>query len=107
VTHRLAVVFFASQGGDEPGIRDSTLQDPQAAAAPAIVAQQEIVVKLHGLIGSLPSIEENLIRRVYFEGATLQEAAHSLGISKSWASRLHAKSLEHLARALRRLGAEE
>jgi RNA polymerase sigma factor for flagellar operon FliA len=107
VTHKLAVVFFASQGTESGGIRDSTLEDPQAATASAIVAQQEIVLKLHELIGTLPDIDERLIRKVYFEGATLQEAANSLGISKSWASRLHAKSLEQLARSLRRLGASE
>jgi RNA polymerase sigma factor for flagellar operon FliA len=107
VTHKLAIVFFASQGADEGGIRDSTLEDPQAATASTIVAQQEVVLKLHELISTLPAIEERLIRKVYFEGATLQEAARSLGMSKSWASRLHAKSLEQLARSLRRLGASE
>jgi RNA polymerase sigma factor for flagellar operon FliA len=107
MTHKLAVVFFASQGNEEGGIRDSTLEDPQAATASTIIAQQEIVLKLHELIAILPDIEERLIRKVYFEGATLQEAANSLGISKSWASRLHAKSLEQLARSLRRLGASE
>jgi RNA polymerase sigma factor for flagellar operon FliA len=107
MTHELAVVFFASQCDDEKGIRDSTLEDPLAATASTIVAQQEIVAKLRDLIRTLPSIEERLIRRIYFEGATLQEAANSLGISKSWASRLHAKSLEQLARTLRRLGASE
>jgi RNA polymerase sigma factor for flagellar operon FliA len=71
------------------------------------VAQQEIVAKLRELIRTLPNIEERLIRRIYFEGATLQEAADALGISKSWASRLHAKALEQLARSLRRLGASE
>ena len=107
VSHRLAVVFFTSQSDEEKGIRDSTLEDPQAAAAPDIVAQQEIVAKLRELIRLLPAAEETLIRKVYFEGATLQDAANSLGISKSWASRLHAKSLEQLARSLRRLGASE
>jgi RNA polymerase sigma factor for flagellar operon FliA len=107
VTHRLAVVFFASQSDEQAGIRDSTLPDPQAMPAPTIVAQQEIVVKLHDLIRALPTMEENLIRKVYFEGATLQDAASSLGMSKSWASRLHAKALEQLARALRRLGVSE
>jgi RNA polymerase sigma factor FliA len=37
-------------------------------------------------------------------GETLQKAAQLLGISKSWASRLHAKALGMLARSLRALG---
>jgi RNA polymerase sigma factor for flagellar operon FliA len=56
------------------------------------------------MVDTLPNIEEKLIRLVYFEGATLQEAGDSLGISKSWASRLHTRALEHLASSLRKLG---
>jgi RNA polymerase sigma factor for flagellar operon FliA len=40
---------------------------------------------------------------VYFEGYTLQDAGDLLGISKSWASRLHAKILESLATEMRQL----
>lgn len=107
VTQNLAVVYLASQSADEKGIRDSSIEDPRAASAAAIVAQQEIATKLHSLIRTLPRLEQNLIRMVYFEGATMQQAGQSLGISKSWASRLHAKSLEQLARELRRVGAWE
>ena len=35
---------------------------------------------------------------MYFQGLDLQEAGKQLGISKSWASRLHAKTLRQLAR---------
>jgi RNA polymerase sigma factor for flagellar operon FliA len=56
------------------------------------------------MVDTLPSIEEKLIRQVYFDGATLQAAGDSLGISKSWASRVHARALEHLASSLRKLG---
>ena len=39
---------------------------------------------------TLPPAERRLVQTIYFEGATLQEAANRIGISKSWASRLHA-----------------
>lgn len=104
LTEKLAVVHFASQADDGSGIRDSSIADPQAQAAPAIVAQLEIGQRLRDLVDQLPRVDQMLIRKVYFEGATLQEAADMLGISKSWASRMHAKSLEQLGRSLRRLG---
>jgi RNA polymerase sigma factor for flagellar operon FliA len=105
VTDKLAAVFLTSQGEDGRGIRDSAIEDPRATGA-TIVAQQEISQRLHALIDELPNIERRLIRSIYLEGATLQKAAQSLGISKSWASRLHAKALEMLARSLRKLGAD-
>jgi RNA polymerase sigma factor for flagellar operon FliA len=105
VTDQLAAVFLTSQGEDGRGIRDSTIEDPRATGA-AIVAQQEISDRLHRLIDELPDIERRLIRSIYLDGATLQMASQSLGVSKSWGSRLHAKALGTLARSLRQLGAE-
>ena len=43
-----------------------------------------------------------LVQATYFEGCTLKEAGERLGISKAWASRLHARALDQLARALKR-----
>ena len=71
-----------------------------------MVAGREISEKLRQTVDQLPPAERRLIRTIYFEGATLQQAADQLGISKSWASRMHAKVLEQMARTLRRLGAE-
>ncbi len=106
VSEKLAVVYLASGGDDDRGgIRDSLLVDPRASPS-AMVAGREISEKLRQIIDQLPPAEQRLIRSIYFEGATLQEAADSLGISKSWASRMHAKVLEQLARTLRRIGAD-
>jgi RNA polymerase sigma factor for flagellar operon FliA len=104
VTEELSVVYLASQMSPEAGIRDSAIEDSAVSTAPSILAQREISQKLIELVDRLPRIEQRLIRTIYFEGATLQDAANMLGISKSWASRLHAKVLEQLARALRKLG---
>jgi DNA-directed RNA polymerase specialized sigma subunit len=48
-----------------------------------------------------------LIRTIYFEDSTLQDAAIRMGISKSWASRIHTQVLERLAIALRKIGAAD
>lgn len=52
-----------------------------------------------GLAG-LPERERTLLEAVYFEGVTIEEAGRRLGLSKSWASRLHAKALERMRGAL-------
>ena len=106
ISEKLAVVYLASGGDDErAGVRGSSLEDPRATPSSQI-AGREICEKLAELVNSLPSPESRLIRTIYFEGATLQEAANQIGISKSWASRMHAKILEQLARSLRKIGAE-
>jgi len=104
-TEKLTVVFlaFLQDDGQGEGNGESQIPDPEAPPA-ATAAAREINEKLHALIAALPEEERLLIRATYFEGETLQEAANKLGISKSWASRLHAKTLETLARSLRRYG---
>lgn len=106
VTEKLAVIQLVSGPDDsESGIRASAIEDPSISPA-ASAAGRELNKRLHDLVDKLPGPERRLIRTVYFEGATLQEAANRLGISKSWASRLHAKTLEELARLLRKMGAD-
>jgi RNA polymerase sigma factor for flagellar operon FliA len=108
VTDRLAVVYFATHGDESGGgIRDSTLEDPGAMSAPAIVARREISQQLRAMLETLPKVERDLIEAVYFQGTSLQEAANQLSISKSWASRLHARTLEKLGQSLRRMGVSE
>ena len=76
----------------------------RARAQDHVVSEREICSKLHELIDSLPQEAGQLIRAAYFEGLTLQEAGQRLGIGKSWASRLHAKTLQRLGRSLRLMG---
>lgn len=103
-TEKLAVVYLSTKGEDSsPGAVD-TWEDPATPPA-AAAAARELGGRLHQLVDRLPEAEGRLIRAIYFEDYTLQEAASRLGISKSWASRLHARSLEQLARWLRQMGA--
>lgn len=101
-TRQLGVVYLASHLGDEN--EESQFVD-RSEPPPAVVASQEIAEKLRRLVETLPHAERSILRNVYFEGTTLQEAADRAGVSKSWASRLHAKGLEQLARSLRQWGA--
>lgn len=51
-------------------------------------------------IESLPEQEALLIRRHYFEGERFDHVANELGLSKSWASRLHTRAIGRLTKRL-------
>jgi RNA polymerase sigma factor for flagellar operon FliA len=106
VSRALAVVYLTTHGDEEHGGQagqaepaDRSTPGPQSA-----VMDRELTGKLKELIEALPSEAGVLIRAVYYEGLTLQQAGQRLGVSKSWASRLHAKTLQRLARSLKILG---
>jgi RNA polymerase sigma factor for flagellar operon FliA len=54
-------------------------------------------------IQRLPDRQRALVERHYFGGENFDVIAADLGLSKSWASRLHAKAMESLAGTLRGL----
>ena len=101
VTRAIAVVHLVASGGDEDGYDGGVMEDHSTPDASAAAMSHEIAEKLHKLIGSLPPEPQALIKGVYFDGLSLKEAGKKLGISKSWASRLHAKTLQRLAQSLR------
>jgi len=100
VSRSLAVAYLTSQS------RPLELEDEDCEDPSAVMADQELSDRLHELLDRLPSEAQSLIRGVYFEGLSLQDAGMRLGVSKSWASRLHSRILDRLGRELRRLGAD-
>ena len=52
--------------------------------------------RLRAAIDALPERERALMTKHYWEGKNLLEAGAELGISKSWASRLHAQAVDRL-----------
>ena len=73
---------------------------PRGGRPPAELIRNEVAERLRKLIDDLPSDARSLIRSTYFDGLSLKEAGEQIGISKAWASRLHAKALGQLARSL-------
>ncbi len=51
-------------------------------------------------LARLPVKERTLLEAVYFDGVTIEQAGERLGLSKSWASRLHAKALDRMRKSL-------
>jgi RNA polymerase sigma factor FliA len=52
--------------------------------------------RLAQALDRLPERKRRLIHRHYFEGDSLLDVGRDLGISKSWASRMHAQALRQL-----------
>ena len=98
----LAVAYLASSARDDDEEAELSVVD-SGPAPPGVAMDRETRQILHELIAELPAQSAELIRATYFEGLTLQEAGRRLGVSKAWASRLHARTLEQLGRSLRRL----
>jgi RNA polymerase sigma factor for flagellar operon FliA len=96
----MAVVCLAT--ADDEG-RATEVVDESAQTPWMGLVQKETGDKLKEAMEQLPPDAAALIRAVYYEDRTLQEAADRLGISKSWASRVHAKSLEQMARTMRQI----
>jgi RNA polymerase sigma factor for flagellar operon FliA len=80
------------------GLREQHGFDP-GGDTPAIVEQLDtgrLGARLRAAIEQLPERERALLQKHYWEGKNLLEAGAELGISKSWASRLHAQAVERL-----------
>jgi RNA polymerase sigma factor for flagellar operon FliA len=76
-----------------------------AASSPEeAYARAELTANVRAALADLPAEEAELVRRHYFEGENLEVAGEKLGISKSWASRLHARAVHRLSKRLRALG---
>jgi RNA polymerase sigma factor for flagellar operon FliA len=67
------------------------------------VAQAELRELVVSALDDLPEDERTLVRRHYLEGERFDQVAASLGLSKSWGSRLHTRAIARLTKRLRSL----
>ena len=79
-----------------------TAQAPGASPEEASEVEQLRGI-VRGAIAELPEREAELIRRHYLEGDRFDHVAAELGLSKSWASRLHTRAIERLTKRLAQL----
>jgi RNA polymerase sigma factor FliA len=107
VTDALAVVYLGAHAGGVAQTTASRRNDREPESPSEELELKELGAKLRELVDTLPLRTATLIRAAYFEGLSLQEAGRRMGISKSWASRLHAQALDELARSLRAMGMAE
>lgn len=65
-----------------------------------VLLKNESVTRLLQALPSLSPRQRVLVRGFYFDGRSIDAMAQELGISKSWASRLHTNALRELREAL-------
>jgi RNA polymerase sigma factor for flagellar operon FliA len=93
----MAVGLVAGPGRGEDGeLVGIAVEDPETQTAAA-----ELRGLLRSAIGELPEQESELVRRHYLEGERFDHVAKDLGLSKSWASRLHTRAIGRLTKRLR------
>ena len=93
----MAIGLLAPSTGPDPeDIRDV------GETAEEQLAQHQLMALIRKAVEERPEAERHLLVRHYFDGITFDEAAKELGLSKSWASRIHARAIEALAKDLKR-----
>lgn len=70
--------------------------DENDVTASDALERAQISKRLAAAFATLPKKERALMRKHYWEGKNLLEAGAELGMSKSWASRIHAQAVERL-----------
>ncbi|MCP4175146.1 MAG: sigma-70 family RNA polymerase sigma factor [Fuerstiella sp.] len=89
----LSMTYLMTQwSGENADLESSDMRSPSEAAEAT-----DLQGAIRQLVDGLPEQEQNLIRGIYFEGLSIKEAGERIGVSKAWASRLHARTLESLA----------
>jgi RNA polymerase sigma factor FliA len=91
----LATPAIGDEG--EPSAVDTTLSPEDA------VAEAELRKIVIDALEELPKEERELVRRHYLDGERFDHVAASLGLSKSWGSRLHTRAVNRLTKRLRGL----
>lgn len=75
------------------GVTSEGVEDPDES-----LQRKQLRARLSAMMRALPKRERGILEGVYVRGLTIEEAGKQQKLTKSWASRLHARALE-LARA--------
>jgi RNA polymerase sigma factor for flagellar operon FliA len=93
----LASIFVTSL--DALGEQGDRLADPVPGADERLSSAQDCT-RVRAALVRLPDKERSLIEMHYYGERTLEQAGAALGLSKSWASRLHARAVDLLRKEL-------
>ena len=89
----LSTTAYGDEGERVPVATNAT---PEEA-----LGRAELLEVVRRAIGELPAEEQALVRRHYLEGERFDHVAAELGLSKSWASRLHTRAIKRLTEKLK------
>jgi RNA polymerase sigma factor for flagellar operon FliA len=73
-----------------------------AATPEDLLKAAQIAALVREIVADLPNPERTLIERSYFEGLTPEQAAASIGVSRSWGHEMHARAIARIERELRK-----
>jgi RNA polymerase sigma factor FliA len=89
----MAIAFLKMEGTES--IEGAS--DEEVLTTEDLAARHQLVSKLRSLIAESADPGRTLLQRHYFAGDTFDDVAKELGLSKSWASRVHARAITDLA----------
>ena len=78
----------------------SSVPDESLPAADVAVDNHRMSHRVRQAVAALPEKERRLMELYYFADKNLEEAGAALGLSKSWACRLHARAVDLLRDAM-------
>jgi len=78
----------------------SKVADERMGAPDAELEMGQLGVRVREAVTKLPEKERRLLEMYYFQDKNLEEAGAQLGLSKSWACRLHARAVNLLRDAM-------
>jgi RNA polymerase sigma factor for flagellar operon FliA len=104
LTTHLAGLATAMAMGAMAGVAADDVPEADVPTPADLAERADLARHLRTIVTRLPDAERALIERHYFGDETLDRAAASLGLSKSWGSRLHARAIDTIARELKKLG---
>ncbi len=93
----MGMVASTGRGQDGELVAIDGAESPEDA-----LGRAELVALVREALDDLPHQEAELVRRHYLEGERFDHVARDLGLSKSWASRLHTRALQRLTKRLGR-----
>lgn len=76
-------------------LRPPALPSPEESAMAGDTARE-----IREALVGMPERERGLVEKVYLDGLTIEQAGIQLGMTKGWASRLHARALGRLRESL-------
>ena len=78
----------------------ATVADERVPAADTSLDTGRLSARVRDAVQNLPDRERQLMDLYYFADKNLEEAGATMGLSKSWACRLHARAVELLRQQL-------
>jgi RNA polymerase sigma factor for flagellar operon FliA len=87
----------------EPVFQDGEMTGRSSSDPEQEFERAELMHVVSQAIEELPEQERELVRRHYFGGERFDRVAAELGLSKSWASRLHTRAVARLTKRLKQL----